>query len=176
MNIEDIKQIMDAFDPAALLPDLTTMTGKIEFICRICVMAGPVLLLVLGLMYLFLAPKEANHAFGFRCYYGMGSVEAWQFTQKAAGLLWSILGAVLSIVMIVATTGLRNLHIADQVWRAVKCLGWEIGLIALSVIGINVLTAMLFDKNGDLRPNAPDPEQKFQEMKEKLEEKLKKKD
>ena len=168
MNIEDIKQIMDAFDPAALLPDLTTMTGKMELICRICVMAGPVLLLALGLMYLFLAPKEANHHFGYRCYYGMGSVEAWQFTQKAAGLLWSVLGGVLSIVMIIATTGLRNLNIVDQVWRAVKCLGWEIGLIALSVIAINTLAGLMFDKNGDRRPNAPDLARKLQELKKKL--------
>ena len=174
MNIEDIKQIMDAFDPAALLPDLTTMTGKMEFICRICVMAGPVLLLVLGLLYLFRAPKEANYRFGYRCYFGMGSVEAWQFTQKAAGLVWSVLGGVLSIVMLVATTGLRSHSVVDQIWRAAKCLGWEVGLIGLAVIGINVLVALMFDKNGDLRPNAPDLTKKSQEMKAKLAEKKKK--
>ena len=155
MNVEDIKQLMDGFDPAALLPDLTTVAGKMELACRIAVLIGPILLLVLGLIYFFLAPKEANHRFGFRCYYGMGSVEAWRFTQKLAGLLWSFLGLVLSIVMLLSTMGFRKLTIVDQVWRSVKCLGWEAGLIFAAFLFIHIVVAMSFDKDGCRRPNAP---------------------
>ena len=54
MSIEDIKQIMDGFDPAALLPDLSTLEGKAELICRIAVLVGPVLLLALGRLVLVL--------------------------------------------------------------------------------------------------------------------------
>ena len=49
MSIESIKELMDSFDPAALLPELDTLTGKAELIARIALMAGPVVLLVLGL-------------------------------------------------------------------------------------------------------------------------------
>jgi hypothetical protein len=161
MNVEDIKQLMDGFDPAALLPDLTTVAGKMELVCRIAVLIGPILLLVLGLIYLFLAPKEANHRFGFRCYYGMGSVEAWRFTQKLAGLLWSGLGLILSIVMLLSTLGFRNLTIVDQIWRSVKCLCWEAGLTLAVVVFIHVMAGLTFDKDGCRRPNAPKFELNF---------------
>ena len=155
MNVEDIKQLMDGFDPAALLPDLTTVAGKMELICRIAVLLGPILLLTLGLIYFFLAPKEANHRFGFRCYYGMGSVEAWCFTQKLAGLIWSGLGLILSIVMLLSTMGFRKLTIVDQVWGSVKCLCWEAGLILAAVLFIHIMAGLTFDKDGIRRPNAP---------------------
>ena len=76
MNIDSIKEIMDGFDPAALLPDLSSVFGKIELLCRIAVVIGPIILLVMGLSYLCFAPKEANHYFGYKCYFGMGSVQA----------------------------------------------------------------------------------------------------
>lgn len=155
MNVEDIKQLMDGFDPAALLPDLTTVAGKMELICRIAVLLGPILLLTFGLIYFFHPPKEANHRFGFRCYYGMGSVEAWNFTQRLAGIVWSGLGLVLSIVMLLGTLGLRKLTVVDQVWRSVKCLGWEVGLILAAVVFIHVMAGLTFDKDGIRRPNAP---------------------
>lgn len=163
MNVEDIKQLMDGFDPAALLPDLTTVAGKMELICRIAVMLGPILLLTMGLIYYFLAPKEANHYLGFRCYFGMGSVEAWRFTQKLAGLVWSGLGLILTVVMLFSTMGLRKLPIVDQVWRSIKCLGWEAGLILAAVAFVHIMAAIYFDKNGVRRPNAPkfNPDIKF---------------
>lgn len=161
MNIEGIKQILDGFDPAALLPDLTTVAGKMELVCRIAVLVGPLLLLALGLMYFFLAPKEANYRFGYRCYFGMGSVAAWRFTQRLAGMVWAGLGLVLTIVMLLVTLGFRKLAIMAQLWRAVTCLGWEVALIAVSIVGINVIVARFYDAEGQLRPNAPQFELKF---------------
>ena len=49
LSIDSIKELMDGFDPAALLPELDTVFGKLELVCRIAVMIGPVLLLLLGL-------------------------------------------------------------------------------------------------------------------------------
>ena len=53
---------------------------------------GPVVMLALGLAYLFLAPKEANYYFGYRTYFGMGSVHSWRFTQRLSGIVLSLLG------------------------------------------------------------------------------------
>lgn len=161
MNVEDIKQLMDGFDPAALLPDLTTVAGRIELICRIAVMLGPILLLVMGLLYLFLAPKEANHRFGYRCYFGMGSVEAWRFTQRLAGVIWGALGLILTIVMLICTLSFRKLGVVDQVWRSVTCLCWEAGLVLASMLGIHITAAVFYDAEGRLRPNAPKLNLKF---------------
>ena len=151
MTIEDIKQIMDGFDPAALLPDLTTLEGKAELICRIAVLVGPILLLALGIGYLLLAPKEANYYFGYRCFFGMGSVQAWRFTQKVAGALWGLLGLILTIVMVNKTNGFREMEIMDQIMGALKCLTWEAVLAAVSCVAINLTALVFFNIKGDPR-------------------------
>lgn len=147
-SFEDIKVLMDNFDPAALLPDLTTVVGKVEFITRIAVMAGPVVLLVLGILYFFAAPKEANYRFGYRCYFGMGSEEAWRFTQRFAGLVWGVLGLVLTVVMLIITGSFAGNPIMDIIGKGAKCLLWEGGLILVSILGINLTAMLCYDRKG----------------------------
>ena len=147
-SFEDIKVLMDNFDPAALLPDLTTVVGKVEFITRIAVMAGPVVLLTLGILYFFAAPKEANYRFGYRCYFGMGSEEAWRFTQRFAGLVWGVLGLVLTVVMLIITGSFAGNPIMDIIGKGAKCLLWEGGLILVSILGINFTAMLCYDRKG----------------------------
>ena len=147
-SFEDIKVLMDNFDPAALLPDLTTVVGKVEFITRIAVMVGPVVLLVLGILYFFAAPKEANYRFGYRCYFGMGSEEAWRFTQRFAGLVWGVLGLVLTVVMLIITGSFAGNPIMDIIGKGAKCLLWEGGLILVSILGINLTAMLCYDRKG----------------------------
>ena len=147
-SFEDIKVLMDNFDPAALLPDLSTVVGKVEFITRIAVMAGPVVLLTLGILYFFAAPKEANYRFGYRCYFGMGSEEAWRFTQRFAGLVWSVLGLVLTVVMLIITGSFGGNPIMDIIGKGAKCLLWEAGLILVSILGINLTAMLCYDRKG----------------------------
>ena len=85
-------------DPASLLPDLNQALTDLVPVIRYAVLLAPAVLLVMGLVYLFLAPKEANHTLGFRCWWGMSSVEVWQFTQKLAGITWTALGLVLGCI------------------------------------------------------------------------------
>ena len=147
-SFEDIKVLMDNFDPAALLPDLTTVVGKVEFITRIAVMVGPVVLLTLGILYFFAAPKEANYRFGYRCYFGMGSEEAWRFTQRFAGLVWGVLGLVLTVVMLIITGSFAGNPIMDIIGKGAKCLLWEGGLILVSILGINLTAMLCYDRKG----------------------------
>ena len=147
-SFEDIKVLMDNFDPAALLPDLTTVVGKVEFITRIAVMVGPVVLLTLGILYFFAAPKEANYRFGYRCYFGMGSEEAWRFTQRFAGLVWGVLGLVLTVVMLIITGSFGGNPIMDIIGKGAKCLLWEGGLILVSILGINLTAMLCYDRKG----------------------------
>ena len=155
MNIESFKELMDGFDPAALLPDLSTVLGRVELIARIAVVLGPIVLLVLGLAYLFLSPREANHYFGYRCYYGMGSVEAWRFSQRLAGVAWTALGLVLTVVMVIISTGFKGKEAMDMATSAVWCLVWQVALVAASVLVINLIVMLRFDRNGDYRTDAP---------------------
>ena len=150
-SFDSIKELMDGFDPAALLPELDTVFGKIELVCRIAVMIGPVLLLLLGLTYLLLAPREANHYLGYRCYYGMGSVQAWRFTQKLSGIVLGGLGLVLTAVMVFMMMSFRGMEVQAMLWRAVKCLIWQAALALLANLAINAAAFFLFDSHGDFR-------------------------
>ena len=147
-SFEDIKVLMDNFDPAVLLPDLSTVVGTVEFLTRLAVVAGPIVLLTLGILYFLLSPKEANYHFGYRCFFGMGSQEAWRFTQRFAGIVWAVLGLILTIVMTVITGGFAGKPVMDIVSSGFTCLLWEIGLTVLSCLVINLTVMVRFDRNG----------------------------
>lgn len=154
MSIEDFKGLMDGFDPASLLPELDTVMGKIAFIARIAVLIGPVILLVMGLIYLLAAPKEANYILGYRCYYGMGSEEAWRFTQRIAGMVFGVLGLILTVVMFLLSGSFAAMEVMDLLWKAVYCLLCEAVLVAVACIGINITAAKYFDSKGYPRRKA----------------------
>ena len=147
-SFEDIKVLMDNFDPASLLPDLSSMTGIVATVTRLAVLTGPIVLLIMGLLYFFAAPKEANYRFGYRCYFGMGSEEAWRFTQRVAGILWAALGLVLSLLMLFITGGYGSKEIVDVIGSGLKCLIWEVVLTALSCLAINVAVMLRYDRKG----------------------------
>ena len=151
LAFSSIKELMDAFDPASLLPELDTITGWIDLVARIAVMAGPIVILLLGLAYLLIAPREANYVFGYRTWFGMGSVEAWRFTQRLAGIVLGLLGLVLTVVMFLTVNGFGELAIMDMMTKVVTCLLWEIGLTAVCCLGINLTTLLLFDGKGNFR-------------------------
>ena len=150
-SIDSIKELMDGFDPASLLPQLDTVFGKVELVCRVIVMIGPALLLLLGLVYLFLTPREANHYIGYRCYFGMGSVNAWRFTQRLAGIVFGGLGLILGGVMFLMIGTFRELALDAMVWKAAKCLLWEAALALLAHFGVMLTATAVFDRKGNFR-------------------------
>ena len=151
LDIESIKSLMDGFDPAALLPDLSDLFGSLATLCRFAVMIGPVVLLVLGLAYLLLSPREANYYFGYRCYFGMGSVQAWRFTQRISGMLFGGVGLILTIVMYVISGGFAGMEITQMVWKAAGCLAWQVGVTLVLTLLINFLAFFFFDAKGGPR-------------------------
>lgn len=138
-------------DPAEMLPDLEVLFTKLAQVIRVAVLAGPVALLVMGLIYLFLAPKEANHSLGFRCWWGMSSVESWQFTQKLAGIAWTALGAVLGVWGLFSTTGYTTVTADDMMLSALNLLKWQLIVVVASMVAINVVLVVLFDRKGQRR-------------------------
>ena len=157
LDIASIKSVMDGFDPASLLPDLSKVFGNLVGVCRVAVMIGPVIALILGLAYLFLAPKEANYYFGYRCYFGMGSVRAWRFTQRIAGMILGGLGLILTVIMAIVTAGYGHMDSMDMVWSAVNCLVWEAVLLLIGTIAINLIAMANFDAKGEYRHKAGKP-------------------
>ena len=151
MNIEDLKSLMDAFDPASLLPELNSVLDVVLYAVRIATLLGPVVLLVLGLGYLIFAPKEANYYFGYRCAFGMGSVEAWRFTQRLAGIVWGVLGLVLTLVMVSLTGKFAGLDVAEALGLATKYVLWEAVLALVSSLVINTVVMIRFTYDGEYR-------------------------
>ena len=149
--VEKLKDLINDFDPAALLPDLGSIGGWAEMFTRVCVMAAPLILLLMGLIYLIIPPKEANHSLGYRVYFGMGSVEAWRFTQKLAGIVWSALGLVLSVIMWLISMGFRGMDVMEMADKAVSCVLWELGIIAVCCLGINLTVTICYNRKGDRR-------------------------
>ena len=153
MNIEDLKSIMDAFDPASLLPEMESILNVLTVVVRLAVLAGPVVVLALGVLFLVFAPKEANYILGYRCAFGMGSVEAWRFTQRLAGITWSVLGLVLTVAMFILTQKFGKLDAYDVVWAGAKYILWEVGLVGVSSLFINTAVMTQFTYDGELRRN-----------------------
>ena len=151
MNIEDLKSLMDAFDPASLLPEIESVLDVVLYAVRMATLVGPVVLLLLGLGYLIFAPKEANYYFGYRCMFGMGSVEAWRFTQRLAGIVWTVLGLVLTGFMVLCSGKLVDMEVYDAIWTGAKYVLWEVGLVIVSSIFINTIVMSQFTYDGEYR-------------------------
>ena len=151
MNIEDLKSIMDAFDPASLLPEMESILNVLVDAVRLAILAGPIVVLAFGVLFLVFAPKEANYILGYRCAFGMGSVEAWRFTQRLAGITWTALGLVLTVVMFVLTRKFGRLDAYEVVWTGAKYILWEVGLVAVSSLFINTAVMTQFTYDGELR-------------------------
>lgn len=169
LDIASIKDMMDAFDPAALLPDLGAIFGSLAGVCRVAVMIGPIVLLVLGLAYLFFSPKEANYYFGYRCYFGMGSVQAWRFTQRFAGLVLGITGLILTLTMFTFSGNFAAMDVTEMVWKAVHYLVIEAAAALIATLVINVTAFALFNRRGEYR-RAVKKQKQARENKKKNEE------
>ena len=150
-DLEALKGLMDNFDPASLLPDLGTIFGWVVLVCRIAVLVGPIVLAVLGIAYLFFSPKEANWYFGYRTYFGMGSVQAWRFTQHLSGIVLGVLGVILTGVALVISGKFPGMDIYDMVWLALKLLIVE-GVLAIAAnAAIGIAAMARFDRKGEYR-------------------------
>ena len=149
--MEKIKSLLDNFNIAEILPKLDALMGHIQPVLRFAILVGPVCLLVLGILYMLLPTREANHFFGYRCYFGMGSQEAWKAAQRIAGIVWTALGLVLLVVMLLISTRFSSGEPEGSVGVALRCALWELGLVAATCIGIDITMAVLFDRNGNRR-------------------------
>lgn len=148
MSFDKLKELISNFDVENFLPKLDQVLGWVELLLRLAVMAGPLLLLGFGLVYLLMPPDEANYSLGYRFWWGMSSLDAWQFTQRVAGFVWTGLGLVLTVVMAIVCNSFRLLEPMDMVWSALRCLLWELGLTVVACLGIDIAVIARFDRAG----------------------------
>lgn len=151
MTKEDLTGLLESADLSSLLPELDSIVDRMAPIMKVALLAGPVIFLILGLLYLFATPKEANYKFGYRCYFGMGSVNAWRYTQRLAGIVFTGVGLILSLVMLFVTGGFADMDVMDMLWKALKCGIWEAVIIGVSCLLVNLVVMFYFDAKGHIR-------------------------
>ena len=149
--IESLIALVNEFDFAKIMPELDSVMGWIDLFVRLCVLAAPVAVLFFCLWWLLLPPKEANHHVGYRCFFGMGSVDAWRFTQKIAGILFTVLGVGLLAISLLVSNRFPDLEPMVMLDKAVVCILWQIGITLVLSMMINLIVALRYDRNGDLR-------------------------
>lgn len=147
-DLENIKDSLDSIKLENLLPDLSNFESSVLSLTRLAMIVGPLVLLALGVYYLVAAPKEANYTTGYRCWFGMGSVQAWQFTQRLAGITWVVLGLVLAIIAAVNVGELSGLELMDAMFLAGKYIIRQVAAVFVSVICINIVVFARYDRKG----------------------------
>lgn len=153
--MEAITKLMNGLDFTKLVPNLDKVLGIVRPIAVIAMLIGPICMLILGAIYLLKPPAEANRKFGFRTYFGMGSVEAWRFTQKIAGLVYGGVGLLLTLIMgiLCLTSGGKALDALAMM--AFRSLIWEFVVLLVSYCAIVGVVTYFFDKEGDRRRDLP---------------------
>lgn len=149
--MEIITSLLEGFDLNKIIPDLSTFLGKLQMVASIAVMVGPIVMLLSGVWFWLHPPKEANHKAGFRTYFGMGSVEAWTFTQGLAGKVWTVLGGLLTIICGIFCVTFGGKEIGQVVNTAVVLLLIQAGLAFLAWLSVTVIVTVTFNRNGKRR-------------------------
>ena len=149
--MEKITELLNNFSLEKYIPKLDTLMGWIQWLVSLAVRLGPICILVLGIIYFLIPPKEANRKAGFRTYFGMGSVIAWNVTQRLAGILMIPTGLILTIIAykrIGEFSGYDMMTMANVAFQMVKT---QVICALVIYVFMFLLTAVLFDRKGDCR-------------------------
>lgn len=150
--MEKITELLDKLeDLEKLIPKLDTVEGWVQWLISMAVRIGPVCILVLGLIYLLIPPKEANHKAGYRTYFGMGSVMAWRFTQRIAGALMTLTGLILTIIAYRAVGKFADLSLMEMAEKAFSLIKVQVICALVIYIFMFLLTAVMFNRKGERR-------------------------
>ena len=149
--IAKITAWLNEFDFAKILPELGPIMDKLAGWLRLALFVGPILLLVLGLWYFFVPPKEANRLMGFQSFFGMGSDKAWRATQYISGAVWCIMGLVFLILMVSVSKTIQNLAFMDLAVAVIKQLLIQAIVVFVLYVLLQFIIGLYFTFSGKLR-------------------------
>ena len=149
--MEKITELLNTFSLEKYIPKLDTLMGWVQWLVSLAVRVGPICILVLGLIYLLISPKEANRKAGFRTYFGMGSVIAWNVTQRLAGIVMIPTGLILTIIAYHRIGEFASYDMMTMANVALKMVKSQVICAIAIYVFLFLLTAVLFNRNGDCR-------------------------
>ena len=129
--------------------NVSSILGLFAFLLYLAIFAGPVSMLALGLLYLFRPAKNPTKLYGFKAFCGMGTAQAWRFTQRIAALAFLAVGGILTIVMAVLCIVNSGQDLGQLASLSVSCLIWEVIFSAVAIVSINLVVFVFFDRNGN---------------------------
>lgn len=149
--MEAITGLLEGFDFTKLLPKIGQLMSSVRFWTVLLMYVGPLVLLGFGLWYYLKPVSSPSRKTGFRTYFGMGSIEAWLFTQKLAGMVWTGLGGVMTLISVIVSLSGRGEDTMSIVSGAVVWMIWQVVLTLLSYAAIYLIVFFNFDKEGNSR-------------------------
>ena len=133
------------------IPKLDSVMDITQKAIELAVRVGPICILVLGLIYLLIPPKEANRYFGFRTYFGMGSIPAWRFTQRVAGGIMTVMGLILLLIAKGAVKKFAGMDLMQMSEKSLQLIKTQIICALVLYVFMFLLTAVLFNRKGQYR-------------------------
>ena len=144
-----IMDLLKEFDIAGMFPEMGKFLHTLTVLLRVILLAGPVVMTALGVIYFFFPPKEANYSLGYRSNWSMSSVEVWTYAQRIAGLLYMCLGGLLTFAMTIVIIVIRNSEPISMLTTSLICLLIQVALVVASWIVIEIFLRRYFDVNGN---------------------------
>lgn len=148
MTILSLSGFFETLDPTELLPEVGKFLTIAKVLIIICMLIGPVLLLLFGLKYRKSPSMLPNHNSGFRTYFGMGSKAAWDYTQRLAGALFFYLGIGLLVIDLLVFIIFLGQDDVDFAFAGMICMIGQAVLAVAAWATVSILAAVHFDKNG----------------------------
>lgn len=133
------------------IPKLDSVLDGIYWLIEWAVKLGPLCILVLGLIYMLIPPKEANRYFGFRTYFGMGSISAWLFTQRVSGFLMTVVGLILFLTAKGAVKAFDTMELMAMSEKALDLIKSQIIAALIIYVFMFLLTFVMFNHKGECR-------------------------
>ena len=147
--MEKITELLNSLDDLSkFIPDLSTVSGWVQWLVSLAVRIGPLCILVLGLIYLLIPPKEANHVAGYRTYFGMGSIKAWRLTQRVSGIIMTVTGLILTIIAYSAVKKFPDMDLMEMGEKAFGIIKAQVICALVIYVFMFLLTAVMFDRKG----------------------------
>lgn len=149
--MDKIMNFVDKISLEKILPKIDSILDVILWLMQWAVKLGPICILVLGLIYMLIPPKEANRYFGYRTYFGMGSISAWLFTQRVAGALMTLTGLVLYLIAKKAAEAFVGMEYQELTEKALGLLKGQVIAILVIYVFMFLLTMVMFNHKGVCR-------------------------
>ena len=147
--IDQVVALVDEFDLASVFPPMDTVIGWVTLLAWLCALAAPVVMLILGLRYRYAPAEKANYKSGYRFFLAMGSPEAWHYTQRLAGIVWTLLGGAMAAIMLIICLFFGLMNPMTMVSVVLWSVGIQLLLIVASCVVINKMVADHYAQDGN---------------------------